>query len=75
MGEQLATAAGPPPAGRSQWRQRVSKNKDPDSVDIHIYVHEKTGYGFSKFVGDVVMTVLTAGFWLIWIFVREMRKR
>lgn len=60
---------------RSQWRQRVSDSEEPDSVDIHIYVHEKTNYGFSKFVGDVVMTFLTAGFWLIWIFVREMRKR
>ena len=31
-------------------------------------------YGFFSFVGDVVMTCLTAGFWIIWIFVREMRK-
>lgn len=30
-------------------------------------------YGPLKFLGDVIMTVLTAGFWLIWIFVREMR--
>lgn len=32
-------------------------------------------YGFWKFIGDVFMTVFTAGFWLIWIFVREMRRR
>jgi hypothetical protein len=31
-------------------------------------------YGFWKFMGDVFMTCLTCGFWLIWIFVREMRK-
>lgn len=28
-------------------------------------------YGLSNFVGDVVMTGLTLGFWLIWIFIRE----
>ena len=32
-------------------------------------------YGFWSFIGDVFMTFLTGGLWLIWIFVREMRKR
>ena len=32
-------------------------------------------YGFIKFAIDVIMVCLTAGFWLIWIFVREMRNR
>lgn len=32
-------------------------------------------YGFFGFLGDVFMTCLTCGFWLIWVFVREMRKR
>ena len=32
-------------------------------------------YGFWAFIWDVIMTSLTCGFWLIWIFVREMRKR
>jgi hypothetical protein len=32
-------------------------------------------YGFWHFVGDVLMVCLTAGFWLIWIFIRELRKR
>lgn len=32
-------------------------------------------YGFWKFMGDVLMTGLTGGLWLIWIFVREMRGR
>jgi hypothetical protein len=32
-------------------------------------------YGFGKFFVDVTMTVLTGGFWLIWIFAREMRNR
>lgn len=33
----------------------------------------KKKYGLLKFFGDIVMTVLTGGLWLIWIFVREMR--
>jgi hypothetical protein len=32
-------------------------------------------YGFWKFIGDCLMVGLTGGLWLIWIFVREMRKR
>jgi hypothetical protein len=32
-------------------------------------------YGFFNFIVDVVLTCITAGFWLIWIFVREMRRR
>jgi len=32
------------------------------------------GYGFWGFIGDVFMTFLTCGLWLIWIFVREMRR-
>ncbi len=31
-------------------------------------------YGLLHFLFDIVMVVLTAGFWLIWIFVREMRR-
>lgn len=32
-------------------------------------------YGFLNFCFDIFMTVITAGFWLIWVFVREMRNR
>lgn len=31
-------------------------------------------YGFWDFIFDCFMTCITCGFWLIWIFVREMRK-
>lgn len=31
-------------------------------------------YGFWSFIGDVIMTILTAGLWGIYIFVREMRR-
>nr|DAO84394.1 MAG TPA: hypothetical protein [Caudoviricetes sp.] len=32
-------------------------------------------YGFWNFVGDAILTTITGGLWLIWIFVREMRQR
>lgn len=32
-------------------------------------------YGFWNFVLDIVLVCITGGFWLIWIFVREMRRR
>lgn len=32
-------------------------------------------YGLLDFLGDIVMIALTSGFWLIWIFIREMRGR
>lgn len=35
----------------------------------------KKRYGILNFCGDVVMTIFTSGFWVIWIFVREMRNR
>jgi hypothetical protein len=35
----------------------------------------KKKYGFFSFVGDVIMTAITCGLWLIWVFVREMRGR
>jgi hypothetical protein len=31
-------------------------------------------YGFFSFVFDVFMVAITSGLWLIWIFVREMRR-
>ena len=40
-----------------------------------IYIVEKKTYGFFSFIGDCIMTALTCGFWLIWVFVREMRRR
>ena len=35
---------------------------------------EPKNYGLFKFLFDVVLVFITGGFWLIWIFVREMRK-
>jgi hypothetical protein len=41
---------------------------------MNVYVTRKK-YGFWNFMGDCLMVCLTGGLWLIWIFVREMRKR
>jgi hypothetical protein len=41
----------------------------------YVYNGPRNRYGFWAFAGDVFMTFLTAGFWLIWIFVREMRNK
>jgi hypothetical protein len=30
-------------------------------------------YSLLKFIGDALMTMLTGGLWLIWVFIREMR--
>lgn len=40
-----------------------------------VLVEKKRKYGFWSFVGDVFMTCVTCGLWLIWIFCREMRNR
>lgn len=40
-----------------------------------VYVVCNKPYGCMSFIFDILMTVITGGFWLIWIFIREMRKR
>lgn len=45
--------------------------------DHYFYISQppRKSYGFWAFIGDVFMTCITAGLWLIWVFVREMRRR
>lgn len=45
--------------------------KEPGEV----FVMQKRNYGCLHFIGDAVLTVLTGGLWLIWVFVREMRRK
>lgn len=40
-----------------------------------IVIHQKSNYGCLSFLGDCLMFLLTSGLWIIWIFVREMRRR
>lgn len=50
--------------------------RDNQAYSRHVYFGEpKKRYGFFSFVFDVLMTAITSGLWLIWIFVREMRRR
>lgn len=41
---------------------------------VYYVLREPKRYGFGHFLWDCFMTCLTCGFWIIWIFVREMRK-
>lgn len=34
----------------------------------------RNGYGCLNFIFDILMVAITGGLWLIWIFVREMRR-
>lgn len=34
----------------------------------------RRSYGLFNFLLDIVMFLITGGLWLIWIFVREMRR-
>lgn len=44
------------------------------STNNHYHFNQKR-YGFWNFVVDIALTAITGGLWLIWIFVREMRRR
>ncbi|MGY2704071.1 hypothetical protein ACVW2K_003655 [Nocardioides sp. HB32] len=35
----------------------------------------RRNYGIGSFALDVILVLITGGLWLIWIFVREMRRR
>jgi hypothetical protein len=40
-----------------------------------VYVDRQGKYGCLGFFADIVLTIITGGLWLIYIFVREMRRR
>ena len=44
------------------------------SVQVHRLEVIMRRYGFFNFLFDVFMVSVTGGFWLIWIFIREMRR-
>lgn len=53
-------------------RGRIDWYEDP--YYYYPYRHRRQ-YGALAFLGDLFMIMLTGGLWLIWIFVREMRRR
>jgi len=42
---------------------------------IIVTTRRKNKYKLRNFIFDILMTCLTAGFWLIWVFCRETRRR
>lgn len=50
-------------------------NEDHTKMSHMHYQKPTKKYGCFGFLFDCLMVVLTGGFWLIWIFIREMRKR
>lgn len=42
---------------------------------VYIQTQARRRYGCMGFMFDCFMTVITGGFWLIWILVRELRNR
>jgi hypothetical protein len=51
-----------------------SEDNSPQRVYVPVSTRRKKRYGFFGFLFDIVMTFITSGFWLIWVFVREMRR-
>lgn len=45
------------------------------TLNVNINTRKQKRYGCLGFLFDVLLVCITGGFWLIWIFVREMRKR
>ena len=51
-------------------------NMEPDLRTVYKTTYQvQKPYGFWAFMGDLFMITITGGLWLIWIFVREMRRR
>ena len=42
---------------------------------VNVNYNTNRNYGCLGFLGDLFMVCITCGLWLIWIFVREMRRR
>lgn len=42
---------------------------------VYVPVRRRKRYGFFGFLFDCTLAVLTSGLWLVWVFVREMRRR
>lgn len=45
-----------------------------ERIYVPVPVRQRRKYGFFHFVFDCTLTFLSGGLWLIWVFVREMRR-
>lgn len=50
---------------------------DGDAPRERVYIQTQAPrrYGCMGFIFDLFMIMITGGLWLVWIFVREMRRR
>lgn len=48
---------------------------DAPRQQVYLQAQAPRRYGCLGFFGDICMTLITGGLWIIWIFVREMRRR
>jgi|GEM_PF-1014231 hypothetical protein len=55
--------------------REIFRDNQAYSRSLYIGGPPQKRYGFFSFMFDIVMTFVTGGFWLIWIFAREMRRR
>lgn len=53
---------------------RFIYSEDSSPQRVYVLSPRKRYTGFN-FLVDCVMTALTSGFWLLWVFAREMRRR
>lgn len=49
----------------------MAKNK---TINVNYNTRSQKRYGLLNFLFDCVMVVITGGFWLIWIAIREWRR-
>lgn len=60
---------------RNPAATHVDRSQKGKIMTDRIIIQERKSYGFLSFLFDCFMVIVTCGFWLIWIWVREMRKR
>lgn len=52
-----------------------SEDSPPQRVYVQAPQRSRRRYGCFGFLFDCIMTIITSGLWLIWVFAREMRRR
>jgi hypothetical protein len=55
---------------------RFIYSEDTPSIQrVYVPYKKRRRYGVFHFLFDCTLTLFTGGLWLIWVFVREMRRR
>lgn len=56
-------------------RKVLHRHQNAAYNDMYFVGEKRRRYGVFHFLFDCLMVLVTQGLWLIWIFIREMRKR